>query len=35
MSFFFILAVLLNGALPLNILETVIDEFIKTESTNM
>jgi len=28
-------AVLLNGALPLNMLENIIDEFIKTESTNM
>lgn len=32
---FFILAVLLNGSLPLNILENVIDEFIKSEKTNM
>jgi hypothetical protein len=32
-SFFFILAVLLHGALPLNILENVIDEFIQTERT--
>lgn len=32
--FFFILAVLLHGALPLSILETVIDEFIITEKAH-